>query len=214
MGEIYSAAKRVVVWLGVGKEDDDVATAIELMSSIHSACAKYGQVRGYDMLKYTHEFRAFAEVEEDQLDQHLVGADRAWKAIRHFFSRQWFSRVWCVQEIMLAKASIVCIGQHSLPWEVIGVAACWLNTKDMDADFDLPRERAGIRHFNALCMFDKDRIVADPFAQTLLLFRGFRATDARDKVYGMLGIADRQLDPLLREMVVVDYSRKVWEVYA
>ncbi|KAF2181338.1 HET-domain-containing protein, partial [Zopfia rhizophila CBS 207.26] len=82
MGAIYSAAKRVVIWLG--EEDTASQKAIDTMIELSKSLVKllgghYGAVFRHDKHPYKDEARA----------------------INEFFDRPWFKRVWAFQEAVL-----------------------------------------------------------------------------------------------------------------
>jgi hypothetical protein len=43
--------------------------------------------------------------------------DPSWEALRTFLSRPWFSRVWVVQEVAMARRAIVLCGGKTLTWQ-------------------------------------------------------------------------------------------------
>ncbi|KAF1844392.1 HET-domain-containing protein, partial [Cucurbitaria berberidis CBS 394.84] len=80
MGSIYSLAKRVIVWLGYG-DVQQVQEALECIKFIARARRQYKQ------------------------DHNLIADDD--DQLQELFSRPWFSRIWCVQEIRLAQDALV-----------------------------------------------------------------------------------------------------------
>ncbi|KAK1764198.1 heterokaryon incompatibility protein-domain-containing protein [Phialemonium atrogriseum] len=212
MRDVYSRADRVVVWLGP-ENDEDVPAAVALVNCIYAACEKEAQSAGRDLASLAVDYQPFAEITEDDLDPGLAGSLRPWNALRRLYSRPWFTRVWCVQEIVLARSSTVLVGPHSLSWLSVGVVASWLNTRDVASDFDAPAQLEKIPYFNAYCMFDANDVAAT-LTKTLEKYRDFNATDPRDKVFGLLGLLDGEADTVSAELVVVDYRLEVWEVYA
>jgi len=98
MGDIYSNADRVIVWLG--KEDNDTREAVTLISAIARAFKKAREES--ETTPSTFPFndpRLYAHT-----DPKISPLDvRQWRIVMEFFTRTWFSRVWVLQEVTLAK---------------------------------------------------------------------------------------------------------------
>ncbi|KAF6817868.1 heterokaryon incompatibility protein [Colletotrichum musicola] len=137
--------------------------------------------------------------------------NESWDALRWLLSRPWFTRVWCVQEIVLARSSRVHVGSRSFDWEKLGVTAAWFSEQNLASDYDVTRELQGVSWENAYGMFDTSEISELSFLEILTTFRDFDATNPRDKVYGLLGLASEEA---LEGFPAVDYRKSVAEVYA
>lgn len=213
MKEIFTRATRVIVWLGL-EDGEDVKTALSLMRSIYDACEHHAQTIGADLLTLALEYRGLVNVKIDHLDKFIDRYDpkqpHVWAAVRQFFARPWFTRIWCVQEIVLARDSIVLIGQSSVSWSTIGVAAAWLYEQEIASDFDLPSLVRDIPSYNAYCMFDTSDTGELTLIKTLLKYRDFNSTDPKDKVYGLLGLVQVTAP---KPVVNVDYAKSVCDVY-
>lgn len=98
MGEIYRSAARVLPWLGEG--DDDTDWLIPLLRD-PDFCTEVAQ-------------------KADQVDEVAPGSDithAAAVAVEDLGRRSWFSRLWIVQEVMLAKRDpILVIGSERIHW--------------------------------------------------------------------------------------------------
>jgi hypothetical protein len=97
MSLIYTHAQRVCVWLG--EHDDDSRNAITFIRQV-SRAATHGDV----------------EYGDDPV--HIP----MWRAFLAFMQREWFTRRWVVQEIvMAARASVYC-GSDELQWQDLAIA--------------------------------------------------------------------------------------------
>ncbi|EFQ25166.1 heterokaryon incompatibility protein [Colletotrichum graminicola] len=222
MREIYSRAATVLVWLGLDGDEGQAARAIPLMESIHQACEDRARARGVALLAMAHFTPATERLEGlagVSIPDIAAVAERAgrpgpdpegWAAIRWVLSRPWFTRVWCVQEIVLARASKVCIGSHSFDWVKLGVTASWLSEQSIASDYDVPPELEGMNWDAAYSMFDTSDLSESSLLEVLVAFRDLVATDPRDKVYGLLGLVSHEA---LARFPGVDYRKSVAEVY-
>jgi hypothetical protein len=98
MGDIYSNADRVIVWLG--KEDDGTREAVALISAIVQAFKMVQEESAMTPRTFLfNDPRLY--VHTDPITPPLDV--RQWKPIMEFFIRTWFSRIWVLQEVTLAK---------------------------------------------------------------------------------------------------------------
>ncbi|OCL07959.1 HET-domain-containing protein [Glonium stellatum] len=72
--------------------------------------------------------------------------DISWKALQAFISRPWFSRIWVIQEVVVAEKALVICGKDTLPWYIIRNAAQVM----MSASF--PEEAGGRRWMNIVAI--------------------------------------------------------------
>ncbi|CAI0647742.1 unnamed protein product [Colletotrichum noveboracense] len=221
MRDVYSRASLVVVWLGLD-EYNETARAMPLMEAIYHACEDQALSRGVEILSMAHftiateQMEGFAGVSISDIASaaQRLGLpkpdSKSWSALKWLLSRPWFTRVWCVQEIVLARSSRVYVGSHSFKWDRLGVTAAWLSEQNLANDYDVPSELDGIAWGNAYTMFDKSELSELSFLEILLSFRDFNATNPRDKVYGLLGLVN---EAILEGFASVDYKKTVAEVY-
>ena len=112
MGEIYKAADRVVVWLG--PESKKSSLAISTLDYLGRQIVLFRSFR----------FARAPDTTETEIWSRptfqLPYSDVTWQAIRDFFKRPWFERVWIVQEIQLASSkSILMCGPDILSWQTL-----------------------------------------------------------------------------------------------
>ncbi|KAK4167721.1 heterokaryon incompatibility protein-domain-containing protein [Cladorrhinum sp. PSN259] len=229
MGRIYGSAGLVAVWLG--RDDEGYAfRAFCAVSQIASggqhevtcrrpAGAALAYFFGRGKLYYA-DSREFS-VEDSETR----------KALFALFLKPWFTRVWCIQEVALAKLAIVHWGDFELSWKWLGLAAArFWNDYRLSAleynmkvgTFELALEpETGIA--NADYMYRVSRgsgayskpSLLPSFLRLLYESDGFRSTDPRDLVYGLLGLptcdpdAGRKGQPFIEP----DYSLSREQVY-
>lgn len=188
MRKIYQGATMVVIWLG---DDDDIAC-------------------GGDSL-----LRLIDEISRDDNAIPPPEDQDTWTAIARLFSRSWFTRVWCLQEAILAPAAKVTLGEHSTSWKHVGRAARWIYSAPTQIP---PGSYAMTGVHNAFLMYwlsKHHRGEQTPsFLRLLSVTRPFKASDSRDKIYGILGIPTANSDPDAGDLFLQpDYTKTVSEVY-
>lgn len=188
MKSIYQFATRVVIWLG--KELDDSDLAMDLIANIH-------------------------KVGPDNFETSLESA-RSWEALAKFYRRSWFSRVWVLQETAVSHTSPeVGAGNKWLSWDACESARTFVesqikNINDPTSKMVRDTVKATVM---AIHNIRRDLSPTDPISNLEMLLKRamtFYATDPRDKVFALLGLA-HESD---RMKIVPDYSKSLEQVYA
>ncbi|KAM0081517.1 hypothetical protein ACKRZS_006303 [Fusarium odoratissimum] len=153
MSRIYSQAASVVVYLGESGDNSDLAIAFIMECDDPS--------QGTTSLSFPK-------------------SDILMGAIRNFFLRPWFTRVWVIQEVFLSTDKIIYCGEKELSWSAMENFKHYLvNTR---LRFRLPYVvSASNRHF-------EEETTEELLLRDLLDSRHCEATDPRDKVYSLLPI--------------------------
>lgn len=126
-----------------------------------------------------------------------------WNAIFRIFQRPWFQRLWVFQEIQLAnEESMFQCGKSQISWDCLRKAMRCLNNKRKEP---FP---GFTKHFESIVQIAyamRDR----PFINCLSALRKKDCSDARDKIYGLLG-----LSPLgFSDRISPDYPLPAAETY-
>lgn len=108
MGDIYSKASRVVVWLGPAQNDSHLA--METMGWLGSQIEMNWQD---DAMK-----SAPGASDPTVADRGVILPVKGelWRPIFELLSRPWFDRLWIRQEIYLATSAVVLCGDKEVPW--------------------------------------------------------------------------------------------------
>ncbi|KAF9701330.1 hypothetical protein EKO04_000445 [Ascochyta lentis] len=208
MKQIYSEAKCVVVWLGEAAATDRVA--LELLKTINAPWATF-----YD--KSVGKLPLFTGQDTSGHDATVAALvpDFCFDALAAFLLRPYFSRIWIVQELLSASDLIIWCGADTLNEEfpVLEASARLLqmwncNIKTQIATTALEDKKAqGVGRLKLGCPGHLETL---KFAREVglsgilrLLFatRCFDATDPRDKIFALVGLASDVDEDF------VDYSR-------
>jgi hypothetical protein len=201
MSSIYSLAKRVIVWLGHG-DQHMIREAFGCIEFIAEACHRYDRERN---LTLGHDERwAKLQLPDERFSL------RVCESLKKLYDRPWFSRVWCIQEILLAQDALAIWGPHELTWTALRMATSWIFDTVVSGDQANPliSRLNGIEIGRADIISEKGRY---SLLDTLQAYRDFDASDDRDKVYGLLNLV---LPKTELEALTVDYSKDVAAVYA
>ena len=122
MGDIYANADGVIVWLG--KADNNTREAFTLISAISLACAKADEESSLTPASFVfNDPRLYAHT--DPVIQPLDL--RQWRLIMEFFDRTWFTRVWVLQEAVLAGNIEVFCGPVTLNYSILADFATFMS---------------------------------------------------------------------------------------
>lgn len=131
MGSIYLRAEKVIAWLG--PEDATIPDALSVLDRL--------AVLGRDT-DFTEESQtALAHIDErlflhPEEHKEKLGIEpiqfREWLCFLAFLSRPYFSRVWIVQEITLARKLVPVCGSRLLDWDKIKAASLFLHYTNWD----------------------------------------------------------------------------------
>ncbi len=209
MAELFPKAQRVICWLG--EEVGSTAEAFAMLRAWSRADANKERRRELA--------RELARI----VDTNAYSTDSGCRAMQEFFSRPWFRRVWMLQEIYVSKDKppVVLCGSHKISWNDLSEAFGRL-------DSNLAGSRAArvlgenARYVLAMLeLYSSDRQNGDFRLSTLLQRTAHReATDPRDRVYAVLGIAARSGykypkpgygDEDTEERVLAKYTRLIIE---
>ncbi|TGJ76814.1 hypothetical protein E0Z10_g10824 [Xylaria hypoxylon] len=201
MPKIYSGAQEVAIWLGT--ESDDSEQALNLLKTIK-----------------------IVDATGSALIEDVIGSKK-WQphftALVTLFERDYWSRLWVVQEVLNAKRVEVYCGASQLPWTVFQ-KACQIfhqHEKALKRQFPgglVPGSRQSLSYAHILssqgpASLEFLRRVRNVGPESLLevlhICRKKLAADPRDKVFAVLGI----LPEHIRLNFPLDYNASIKEVY-
>jgi Heterokaryon incompatibility protein (HET) len=186
MGKIYEQAQIVLAWLGPG--DAASTSAMRVLSKI---CGWWDTI--YDQVsvpgvshdRAAWELAAFAAAKEVD--------PAAWQAILDLCCRGYWTRLWIIQEIVLAKDVLLLCGESSLPWVEFSrafTAISFLRKVEGDAFLaskvhQSPAARLEPRRGDRQGTVLSPHLLYDLF----LAHRKSQCADPRDKIFGLQGLA-------------------------
>ncbi|KAG0647969.1 Heterokaryon incompatibility protein [Hyphodiscus hymeniophilus] len=222
MRNIYGDTWEVIAW--IGEDDHDTGLAFDLIDALSEA-----------------SFKGCGELLEERLreDPDYLGRG-CWIALHDLMIRQYWHRLWIIQEVILGSSSVVLrCGRYSVPWTTFCQAICFLfdylwNVKDAvlrreRRESSLQNEQhlghgrppdntwqtTGLHlvYRNLWALGRKEEHGGGhhmSFGQLLDIANAAASQNSRDKVYGLVGI----MDPAIADNVVPDYTLPTSKVYA
>ncbi|KAF1851755.1 HET-domain-containing protein [Cucurbitaria berberidis CBS 394.84] len=174
MGYIYSRAKYVAIWLGPDADDSQLAT--QLLVEVNKRRVSKQRIRAVE------------------------NPDSA--ALLSLFKRDYWNRLWVVQEVFLARKKWVYCGSSKLPWEAYETVsnAFWGHVSD-------PQLRQGPSSFPNIASLVQ--LGANSLLEVLRACRNKFSENPRDKVFGVLGMLPEET----RKELPIDYDQPVKALY-
>ena len=197
MGLIYQRAQSVAVWLGEAWAGSDLAIDFLQQLGTDNSLHPYPSSEPH------------VKVKSIALD-----SEKLQTALVMFFTLPWWSRVWTVQEFVLAQRGTFQCGRELLDAATLRQAV--RNYFDHEGSTSCcARETMQASHlFKALYVMDGlnyTRLLLDntSLIYSMAQYRSRQATNLQDKIYGMLGLDRRQYVELVRP----DYTLTIEETF-
>ena len=204
MGKIYSHAQRVLMWLGVEQDNSHLGIAIinRWGKGIHAARAADLDELLSAPLKTALRFI------EDPFD------DESFTAAKHLLSRDYWKRIWIIQEVVLARNRLIICGKDDVEYDHFHhVHGYWTDITHLNKENVISPELAtrissggiaGHTSITAIGNLILQKALAASKKQQwrpdiLFLISNFPAsvcTDPRDKIFGFFGFLTEQESPL------------------
>ena len=192
MGQIYEKSSRVIIWIGhlsTSDRDQDIATAVSFLRDIK--------------LNYS---------------EYAYRPNQPWESLVKLCYRTYWTRLWIIQEVVLATDILVQYGSYDFEWDTL---AGILNQLDIFLDhptflqekklYDLGQKI----HKSIPGRLNRQRIAGhstDSEAQSLLdllwTYKEARCIDPRDKVFGLHSLAG----DCCKRAIRIDYAKTGFEI--
>ncbi|PVH87587.1 HET-domain-containing protein [Cadophora sp. DSE1049] len=224
MARIYENAERVLIWLGLGnpgvlsafrrlnQENDYRARLVQELEDLRNA--RLGVLTQHREEKTSTHRQIYGGDDSDSDPEELPilqrpqmgqpeASNEEISAIDSIFQHHWWDRVWVIQEATLATDLLV-IYPTSMrsPWDLSAFKAS-LNEQKLEP----------LRRLNSIRR--EWRVIDEPQTEISVfhildlieIFRSSKATDARDKIYALVGLAQDG------SQIELDYSATTQDVY-
>lgn len=206
MGQLYRSSIRTLIWLGV--DTADCIGAWDLLEDVYRVFREQNPTTSDPS---DIPIRMFLQSAHDATG--LPGwDDDKWTHLARLMERRWFSRIWVVQEVALSKQDPILLhGQQCFPWSHFGWAAAWFRKNGY---MRLPQIPEQLRNVDTMTNLQRAREPWPLDALMSITQVKFNATDQRDKIYGLMGLARECQDlSVLPDELRPDYNISVGILY-
>jgi hypothetical protein len=192
MHKIYANASKVLVCIGEEVDDKDAEDCLELIRKTNGFIA--AQLSLYGRTEFIPPFTS----------QVIASDSKRWDKVRKLMESAYFTRVWVLQEIGLARKATILYGPAELNWAELVELMQWVSmrsdlfeiTGDLDGGIIVNTFESLWRTYSNLPSWRtelhatrKQSEATEPHSLADILNNGryFKATDPRDHVYAFLG---------------------------
>lgn len=196
MKSIYSLAQTVLVWLGKAADSSDLV--INERWLLNTA-------QGLENIPYE------VGVSQDTLlvAHGLPGKnDLRWRVLKDIFTRDWWYRLWVVQEVAVAQELLVLCGGHKVKFEALMYCFMMASSRGMLGrssleSIDEHAQGEALQHAGLLTIVRAAYQEGTLKLQTIMgAMRMKRCKNRVDRVYGLLGLAPQRV----QDAIHIDYS--------
>ena len=213
MKDIYSKANNVVIWLGFNTVPD---REIEYLKEEMESAAEWFQQKLQDPStkngNIIHEYPS-----KDRLREQ---GQRLRPAFKDLWEQPWFTRMWVVQEAILAqKDPVVYFGRNKMQLRAMGIFDMFtfelLERKDQLALMEITSISERYKNWNLqdANQATLEQRVAGMLEQSLTHLVGRDQGRAHDRVYGLLGLAGGVARGPLPQELMPDYDLPLGTVF-
>jgi hypothetical protein len=192
MGKIYEQSTRVIVWIGhlsTTDGDQDTATAVSFL----------------------HEIKA-------NYSEYAYRPNQPWGPLVHLCYKTYWTRLWIIQEVVLATDILVQYGNYSFEWDIL---AGILDQLDIFLDHPTFLQEKGLYdvgqriHASIPGRLNRQRIDRQSpeskqksLLDLLWMYKEAGCVDPRDKVFALHGLAA----DCCRRAICIDYAKSTYEI--
>jgi hypothetical protein len=205
MGRVYGQAKRVLVWLGCDAQHEAKET-FNRFNMLHEQRKSLDNALNADEIDMQNLQTLAVQIVNDATQTGI------WDCVSNVADLPWFSRVWVLQEIGLARDAVLWWGRSAIDWISFTNAARFLF-----AHGQVTFRTHGNRPYQKIMAM---RSLYQPRRSTTMLevlegARGYDASDPRDKVYSLLAhpCIQSRLPFSSPKLITADYSKTKVEIY-
>jgi hypothetical protein len=227
MGRIFAGASKVLAWLGWDPNPDPTRRhTVEAVRFIHIFMDDPESVLQEGRVLLLHHDAS------ETLDEHVAHLTtderrryglqkREWEAVKAFFEVEYFHRTWIVQELGLAREAVLytavkpvgdqIVSLESVEWPLVGRFVDFLDSFGASLVTHLGLLSWVAHHIMMIWETKEDGTPVWDFLTGMHWARILKVTDARDRVYSLLGHPDATVDGQL--VAKPDYTHTRGVIY-
>lgn len=203
MSEVYKQAQQVLVWLGdCTKAEGNAFLAIKPITRI---------------LDTNPTAPRLIHNDDDLASLGLPpSSSPIWRNISKILARPWFTRLWVMQEVALARRVVVLYGTGTILWETFNRFLKASAAHNLYVNMFAPAANGGWTAFRALQIirsssqsFAYGLFHEAGIAQLISELRSRDITNPVDRIYGVVGL----LDPDIRHALTIDTTSPPFKVF-
>jgi len=204
MDDIYRKADVVRAWLGPEEEIASSAnsglqlTAFVILEDIYKSCSMFQWTIRQYFLRAEEESKVFPQIQN---------------CLSRLCNNLYWSRIWIVQEFVLAGKVLLHYGRTSIDSRFLEVAVV-LASNDLDAPYERDEVDKLLFHLSkdgsqaGRLIGHRVGLEENSLGRLIYRYYAWKATDPRDMIYGIIRLAE----DVTEDEIVIDYAKSVLEV--
>ncbi|KAH7239838.1 heterokaryon incompatibility protein-domain-containing protein [Fusarium solani] len=210
MGDIYSQATNVLIWLGPDPTSDSIYHVFELAERLPTLGKLRMGPKWTEFVQTTFPGSQEAKIVSNAQSESSESPDTTFPALTQemldgivaTLRRPWWARTWTIQEQSVSANAIIMCGKLSASWQVfkkVFVMAMTETIRTQGHNIESNSSTLAMDEMNTMAytrlIFDRRREqggykMPSELGDLLINYRWSMATDPRDKVYGLLALAE------------------------
>jgi hypothetical protein len=200
MADVYRLASRVLIWLG--ESTANTAAVFQFLGATAGRAEDFGLEKTLNSwLKFGKMLQGnpndISALLQASLDTELVDV----------FSRPWFTRLWIIQEVVLAPAAVIHCGAETLEWDVFSTGMAVLMAAAFTAGTPVCDHETFLTAWRIVDLVATRRmgrlvLQMSPYCDvrmTMYRTRYQRCQDERDRVFALQGLGHRALEKRIEQ---------------
>jgi len=203
---VYMQSLRTLIWLG--PQSSSCSTAWQLVDQIYEVFKSQNPAA-----KTSDDIPVKMYSDMDHAASGLPKWNsQEWVNLKGLLEIEWFSRIWVVQEVVLSPSDpIILHGKIVYPWHRLAWVAAWMRRNGYIRLAQIPEE---LHNVDTMCNIQQTHSKWPLDALLSITQIKFHATDQRDKVYALLGLAAECGDASrIPDSIQPDYAADVTQIY-
>jgi len=208
MGQIYSYAQRVVVWLGPSAAQTKVA--FETFNYV-------GINTDVDWAKSTVSLTRYDPVMDDEFEKcfDCCYSEVTKDGLRDVLNRPWFTRLWVLQEVCMGSQATIICGRETLDWKIFATAVTRISGQLKNVLRTHPERNSvslllEIQKLDQIYFMARQTQYSSRSVENLISrSQNLDCKDPRDRIYAQLAM----FPDTLKDTLVPSYSKTTAEVY-
>lgn len=199
MAEIYCKADEVLIWLGYATHETNM-----IMDAMQQLQKRSNHI-SIKLQKSEPQFRkVWDDVSFDLSHRQGISQTQLRTAMQALLERDWFRRIWVLQEVANARRAAIVCGSKSVSARIFAAMPSLLR-------IGAPAHAEAVLHLFPYVCTQTPRSSSRSLETLLHDFRRSKATDPRDMIYALLGMSN---DAYKTNELRADYSKSLREAIA
>lgn len=183
MAKIYQRAVKVVIWLGAATPDTDALMgALEILEKEFTLAGHDWEMGDSAWLSIWHSIQTGSG--DTHRNHDLISKQQ--EGLRYLMEYPWFMRIWIVQEVAFARATVVCCGAKRVSGEFFSIAPSLVDVKVGQHQQTILDRMSGFPRQFSWWGQPRDLLTM------LRKFRLSQASEPRDRVYALINLCSEK----------------------